>query len=153
MTKILMVCMGNICRSPLAEGILKSKLNTTDYYIDSAGTNGNYHENEPPDARAIKVAYENKLDISTQKARLFLPEDFETFDIIYVMDKFNYDSLMKMTDNEAHKAKVKIILDEVFPDEHLEVPDPYYESDFAFRNVYKMLDEACTVIASKLQSH
>lgn len=143
--------MGNICRSPLAEGILKSKLPNNEYFIDSAGTNGKYHQNESPDARAIKVAQENKLDISSQKARQFVLEDFDNFDLIYVMDKTNYQNLVQLAKNDQHKAKIKIILDEVFPQEHLDVPDPYYDSVFAFRNVYRMLDEACEVIAEKLQ--
>lgn len=151
MTKILMVCMGNICRSPLAEGILKSKLNSTEYFIDSAGTHGHYHKNEAPDHRAIKVAKENQLDISHQRARQFEMADFDTFDLIYVMDKQNYQKLMQLAQHETHRAKIKIILDEVLPNEHLEVPDPYYDSVFAFKNVYRMLDEACEVIAEKLQ--
>ncbi len=150
MTKILMVCLGNICRSPLAEGILKDKLNNSEeFIIDSAGM-GNSHIGELPDKRSILVANENKLDITYQRARLFTMDDFDNFDIIYAMDHFNYKALIKLAATEEHKAKVKIILNEVFPNENLDVPDPFYSSTFAFRNVYKMLDEACDVIADKL---
>ncbi len=151
MTKILMVCLGNICRSPLAEGILKSKLNLKDYIIDSAGM-GNYHVGELPDKRSIQVANENKIDITYQRARQFTPEDFDNYDLIYAMDNLNYTELMKMSKTEEHKAKVKIILNEVFPDENIDVPDPYYDSIYAFRNVYKMLDEACEKIAVNLKN-
>jgi protein-tyrosine phosphatase len=151
MTKILMVCLGNICRSPLAEGILKSKLNLKDYIIDSAGM-GNYHVGELPDKRSIQVANENKIDITYQRARQFTPEDFDNYDLIYAMDNLNYTELMKMSKSEEHKAKVKIILNEVFPDENIDVPDPYYDSIYAFRNVYKMLDEACEKIAVNLKN-
>jgi protein-tyrosine phosphatase len=149
MTKILMVCLGNICRSPLAEGILKSKVDSSKFFIDSAGM-GDYHVGELPDKRSIQVAGENQMDITDQRARQFKMEDFDEFDWIYAMDNHNYRRLLALAKTEAHQAKVKIILNEVFPDENLDVPDPYYESVFAFRNVYKMLDEACDKIAEKL---
>jgi protein-tyrosine phosphatase len=150
MTKILMVCLGNICRSPLAEGILKSKLDKSLYSIDSAGL-GNYHVGELPDKRSIQVANENLIDITDQRARQFEIVDFEKYDIIYCMDYQNYIRLMALAKTEQHQAKIKMILDEIFPGEHMDVPDPYTESIFAFRNVYKMLDEACEVIASNLK--
>ena len=149
MTKILMVCLGNICRSPLAEGILKSKLNQNKYFIDSAGT-ADYHSGELPDHRSIKVGEENKIDLTKQRARQIKPSDFETFDLIYAMDQSVFYDLIAMTKNEAQKQKVKLILNEVFPDENMDVPDPYYESIYAFRNVYKMLDNACNIIAKKI---
>lgn len=149
MTKILMVCLGNICRSPLAEGILQFKVNPSEVLVDSAGL-GNYHVGEKPDKRSIEVAKEHLLDISNQRARQFQVSDFEKFDIIYAMDKQNRDRLLAMAPSDAAKNKVKMILDEVFPNEALDVPDPYYDSMFAFRNVYKMLDEACEHIAKKI---
>lgn len=151
MTKILMVCLGNICRSPLAEGILKSKVDSSKYFIDSAGM-GDYHVGELPDKRSIQVAGENQMDITDQRARQFKMEDFDEFDWIYAMDNHNYRRILALAKTEAHQAKVKIILNEVFPDENLDVPDPYYDSVFAFRNVYKMLDEACDKIAEKLNT-
>jgi protein-tyrosine phosphatase len=149
MTKILMVCLGNICRSPLAEGILKSKLITKKVKIDSAGT-GSYHLGELPDPRSIAVAKKNGIDITDQRGRKFVVEDFDNFDRIYVMDAYNYEAVIKLARNEADKAKVDFILNEVFPNENLDVPDPYSGGDYGFKNVFKMLNEACDVIAKKI---
>jgi len=151
MTKILMVCLGNICRSPLAEGILKFKVDTTKIQVDSAGT-GNFHIGEMPCENAIKVAKENLLDITDQRARQFKVSDFTTFDLIFSMDKHNYKKLIVLAPDDKAKAKVKLILNEVFPDEDMDVPDPYNSSFFAFRNVYRMLDEACDSIARKIKA-
>lgn len=144
-----MVCLGNICRSPLAEGILKSKLFRANVVIDSAGT-GSYHIDQKPDIRSIAVAKINGVDITDQRARKFLVEDFDAFDIIYVMDNSNYRDVIEMSRNEDDIVKVKMILNEVFPNENLDVPDPYLGGDFGFKNVYKMLDEACEIIAKKI---
>jgi len=152
MTKILMVCLGNICRSPLAEGILKSKVFDFKVVIDSAGT-GAYHEGKKPDKRSITIAKKNNIDITSQSARKFLVEDFDKFDIIYVMDNSNYENVVKLARNEEDKSKVKLILNEIFPNENLDVPDPYYGGSFGFKNVYDMLDEACEIIAKKLNAH
>ena len=149
MTKILMVCLGNICRSPLAEGILKSKLITKDIQIDSAGT-GSYHIGELPDPRSIAVANKNGINITNQRARKFVVEDFDNFDIIYVMDAYNYDAVLKLARNETDKAKVEFILNAVFPNENLDVPDPYSGGDYGFKNVFNMLNEACDIIAKKI---
>jgi len=149
MTKILMVCLGNICRSPLAEGILKSKVYSFKTFVDSAGTGG-YHIGKKPDVRSIAIANLNGLDITDQRARKFTVEDYDNFDIIYAMDNSNFDDILSLARNDADKAKVKLILNEVFPDENLDVPDPYHGGDFGFKNVYKMLDEACDVIAKNL---
>lgn len=144
-----MVCLGNICRSPLAEGILKSKLFRADVVIDSAGT-GSYNIDQKPDNRSIAVAKKNGIDITAQRARKFLVEDFDTFDLIYVMDHENYRDVVSLARNAEDMAKVKMILNEVFPNENLDVPDPYLGGDFGFKNVYKMLDEACENIAKKI---
>ncbi|REE82194.1 protein-tyrosine phosphatase [Lutibacter oceani] len=152
MTKVLMVCLGNICRSPLAEGILKSKIFSFKTFVDSAGT-GAYHVGEKPDKRSISIAKTNGIDISDQKARKFTVEDFDLFDFIYVMDNSNYSNVISLARNEADKLKVKLILNEVFPNENLDVPDPYYGGDFGFKNVFKMLDEACDEIAKKINSN
>jgi protein-tyrosine phosphatase len=148
-TKILMVCLGNICRSPLAEGILASKLPNSNFYIDSAGT-GNWHIGKSPDHRSIAVAKKNGIDISKQKCRQFAIQDFENFDIIYAMDASNFDDLMVLAPNKISKQKVKLILDEVFPNENVDVPDPYYGTENGFNQVFLMLDEACQNIANKL---
>lgn len=144
-----MVCLGNICRSPLAEGILKSKVYSFKTFVDSAGT-GAYHIGKKPDVRSIAIAKLNGLDITDQKARKFTVEDYDNFDIIYAMDNSNFDDILALARNDEDKEKVKLILNEVFPDENLDVPDPYYGGDFGFRNVYKMLDEACDRIAKNL---
>lgn len=147
-----MVCLGNICRSPLAEGILKSKVYSHKVFLDSAGT-GASHNGEKPDKRSIAVAKEHGIDITDQKARRFLVRDFDNFDVIYVMDQSNYDNVVKLARNDEDKAKVIMILNEVFPNENLDVPDPYYGGEFGFKSVYKMLDQACNVISEKLNSN
>lgn len=148
-TKILMVCLGNICRSPLAEGILKSKLSKNNFIVDSAGTGG-WHAGEKPDKRSIAIAKQKGLDISQQKARQFSDKDFKKFDYIYAMDMSNYKNILSLAENEADKTKVTLILNELFPGENVEVPDPYYGGVDGFENVYNMLDKACDVIAEKL---
>ena len=148
MTKILMVCLGNICRSPLAEGILKSKL-PNDFIVDSAGT-ANYHVGSPADKRSVAVAKKYGLDISNLRGRQFDVSDFDTFDLIYVMDESNFSNVVKIARNDEDIAKVTLILNEVHPNKNFEVPDPYYGGDYGFDNVYKMLDEACEIIAKKL---
>ncbi len=147
--KILMVCLGNICRSPLAEGILASKLPKDKFHIDSAGT-GNYHIGKQPDSRSIATAKKNGLDISNQKARQFSSKDFEVFDYIFVMDNSNYDNVIELAKNNEQKAKVDLILNQLFPGENVDVPDPYYGLQNGFDMVYQMLDETCDILAKKL---
>jgi len=144
-----MVCLGNICRSPLAEGILKLKVDSQKYFIDSAGT-GSYHLGSPPDKRSIAVARKNNLDISYQRCRQFGVSDFDEFDIIYVMDNSNKRDVLALARDENDKAKVKMILNEIFPNENVDVPDPYLGGDQGFEKVYKLLEEACSIIAQKL---
>ena len=147
--KILMVCLGNICRSPLAEGILASKLPKDKFKIDSAGT-GSWHIGKQPDQRSIATAQKNGLDISDQRARQFRSADFDKFDYIFVMDNSNYNDVIAMARTEEQKAKVDLILNTLFPGENVDVPDPYYGSQFGFDSVYQMLDEACDNLAQKL---
>ena len=148
-SKILMVCLGNICRSPLAEGIMRAKL-SKDFIVDSAGTGG-WHAGELPDKRSISTAKNRGLDITSQRARQFKISDFNTFDYIYVMDNSNYKDVMALAPNEEVKSKVKLILNELFPNENVDVPDPYYGGQEGFENVFNMLNEACDVIAGKLK--
>jgi len=147
--KILMVCLGNICRSPLAEGILASKLPKDKFKVDSAGT-GSWHIGHKPDERSIAIAKKNKLDISKQKGRQFTTTDFDAFDYIYVMDNSNYVDVVQLVDNTVHTEKVQLILNEIFPNENVDVPDPYFGLPNGFESVYKMLDEVCDIIAKKL---
>ena len=148
--KVLMVCLGNICRSPLAEGILKSKVDATNIYVDSAGTAG-YHVGNAPDPRSIKVAHEHGIDISSQVCRKFTVSDFDTFDLIYVMDKSNYGNIIHLARRKEDAEKVKLLLSELNT-EHIEVPDPYYDAEDGFENVFQMIDKACNIIAARLES-
>ena len=137
---VLMVCLGNICRSPLAHGILESKA-PENWYIDSAGTSG-WHEGERPDTRSIITAKGRGLNIDQQRSRPFLAEDFERFDVIFAMDSSNYTNITRLAPDEASKAKVRLIMNEAFPGENRQVPDPYTGGQRGFEDVYDMLDLA-----------
>ena len=150
MTRILMVCLGNICRSPLAEGILRKKVSSDIAVIDSCGT-GNYHIGDPPDKRSVAVAKKYDIDISNLRGRQFSTADFDAFDLIYVMDESNYENVTKLARSEDDINKVHFILNEVYPNQNYSVPDPYQGGTHQFESVFKMLDEACEVIASKLR--
>ncbi len=150
MTKILMVCLGNICRSPLAEGILKAKLpNTTAVTVDSAGTAA-YHLGKTPDPRSIAIARTHGIDITQLKGRQFEVKDFDDFDLIYAMDTSNFKHIIALSRTDEDRLKVNLILNELTPGEDLSVPDPYYGGDQGFKNVYDMLDKACDRILEKL---
>jgi len=151
MTRILMVCLGNICRSPLAEGILKSKVNLQHTEVDSAGT-GNYHIGEQPDPRSIDIAQKYGIDISQQRGRQFEIDDFDEFEHIYVMDQSNFQNIVKLARNPEDIAKVKLILEEIEPNSNAEVPDPYFGGKDGFEKVYHLLDEACKIISQKLKT-
>ncbi|NND26320.1 MAG: low molecular weight phosphotyrosine protein phosphatase [Flavobacteriaceae bacterium] len=149
MTRVLMVCLGNICRSPLAEGILRSKLPSPDYFIDSAGT-GNYHVGSPPDPRSIEVARKHNLDISYQRARQFSIQDFDKFDHIFVMDRSNFQNVVKQARHDNDIAKVKKILDFLDDEQLIDVPDPYHDNDEGFEQVFQLLDSACLVVSKSI---
>ena len=146
-----MVCLGNICRSPLAEGILKSKLSSDIFLVDSAATS-NYHIGDLPDRRSIEIAREHQIDITDQRGRQFKVEDFDKFDLIYAMDNSNYENIIRLARNNQDIDKVKLILNELYPNENMAVPDPYYGGNEGFKNVFKLLDDACNIIADKLNS-
>ncbi len=135
--KILMVCLGNICRSPLAHGIMENlvKEKGLDWEVDSAGT-GNWHIGEPPDRRSVAIARKYGVDISAQCCRLFDPSDFGKFDRIYVMDRMNLRDILGMAKTDADRKKVRLLLDKEV------VPDPYYEDD-QFDPVYQMIEKGC----------
>lgn len=147
--RILMVCLGNICRSPLAEGILTSKAKNLNIQVDSAGTIS-FHAGKLPDSRSIAIAKKYGIDITNQRSRKFIPEDFEKFDRIYVMDSSNYSDVIQQAKNQTHIGKVEMILNLVFPGENVDVPDPYYGGENGFEQVYKMLDEACDKIIENI---
>ena len=144
-----MVCLGNICRSPLAQGILESKVKDKDVFVDSAGT-GAYHVGELPDKRSIEVAQKYDIDLTTQSARQFKVSDFDEFDIIYVMDRSNRDNILQLARSKSDAAKVKLILNELDSDLDLEVPDPYFGGDAGFEHVYELLNKSCDRITRRL---
>ncbi len=148
MTKILMVCLGNICRSPLAEGILKAKLPQGNFFVDSAGTSG-FHSGELPDPRSIDVARKHGINITDQRSRQFTVSDFDEFDIIFAMDSSNYQNIINLARNEKDILKVKLILNEL-ENSTKDVPDPYYGGDQGFEQVFQLLDTACEKIHNKL---
>ncbi|MEL6924554.1 MAG: low molecular weight protein-tyrosine-phosphatase [Bacteroidota bacterium] len=141
--KVLMVCLGNICRSPLAEGIMRSKVEAQelDWEVDSAGT-GSWHVGNGPDPRSVAVARTHGLDISAQRARQFKAKDYKLFDLILTMDSSNYRNVLKLAPNDTAEQKVKMIRNFVRPGYNESVPDPYWDDD-GFEQVYQMLDEAC----------
>lgn len=145
--KVLMVCLGNICRSPIAHGVLKHKaaINELDITVDSAGTSA-FHAGELPDVRSIEVMDHHGIDIRYQTSRPFEVSDFDEFDLIYVMDTSNYNNVVKLSRNDGDAAKVKMIMNEVSPGANISVPDPYYGGDSGFENVYQMIDQACDKI-------
>jgi len=144
-----MVCLGNICRSPLAEGILKSKVNSEDIFVDSAGT-GSWHVGQLPDSRSIEIAKIHGLDLTNQRGRQFTQKDFLNFEHIFVMDSSNKENVLQLAQNENDIKKVQLILDELFPSENVDVPDPYYGGEQGFESVYQMLDKACDEIVRRL---
>jgi len=151
MTAILMVCLGNICRSPLAEGILRSKTEKLGLtvFIDSAGTS-DYHIGQHPDKRAIANAKKHGIDISKLKARQFKIEDFNKFDLIFVMDESNYSNVISLARTEADITKVDLILNRIISEKNKDVPDPYFGGEEGFEHVFQLLDKACEHITNSL---
>lgn len=149
--KVLMVCLGNICRSPLAQGILEynaRKLNKN-IEVDSAATS-NFHVGDLPDPRSISTAYLHGIDITSQRGRQFNKSDFDTFDVIFVMDSSNYQNILVLAETEEHRKKVKLIMNEVEPGKNINVPDPYYGGDEGFEQVFQMLDKATNAFLEKI---
>ena len=138
-----MVCLGNICRSPMAEGIMR-KLGGKKVEVDSAGT-ANYHIGLQPDKRMIAKAFEHGIDISNLRARQFHSDDFNSFDLIFAMDSSNYQNIISLAKHENDKEKVKMIL------ENINVPDPYYGGVEGFEHVYQLLNEACQNILDNIE--
>jgi protein-tyrosine phosphatase len=148
--KILMVCLGNICRSPLAEGLLQDKARKAGlkWSVESAGTNG-YHTGEAPHPLSQKVARINGVDISKQRSRKFAAEDFHRFDKIYAMSDDVIDEMRRIAKNNFDEKKVDLLLNELFPGQNVDVPDPWYGPEPGYHQVYKMINEACDAIISK----
>lgn len=140
-TKVLMVCLGNICRSPIAEGIMRKLTNDQDFIIDSAGT-ANYHIGTAPDYRSIAIAALHDIDISGQKARQLTPADIDAFDHILVMDEENLSNAIAMCASEKHRDKISLITAASEVDTPY-IPDPYYGEDDGFARVYELLHDCC----------
>lgn len=148
--KILMVCLGNICRSPLAEGILKHKAKAAglNWTVESAGTNG-YHIGEAPHHLSQKVARLNGIDICEQRARQFVKEDMDRYDKIYAMADDVLDDIRRIARNKWNPEKVDLFLNELHPAENRSVPDPWYGTEPGFHEVYKIINETCDAIIKK----
>ena len=145
--KILMVCLGNICRSPLAEGILQHKAGKAglNWEVDSAGTNG-YHTGEPPHYLSIKVASQNGIDISMQRSRKFTAADFEQYDKIYAMAEDVLDDMKMIAKNKFDAGKVDLLLNELYPDQNRDVPDPWSGPERGYHEVFAIIEKACEQI-------
>lgn len=145
-----MVCLGNICRSPMAEGILRHKaaLHNKNFQIDSAGT-GDWHQGEQPDLRAIEYMRSQGIDISKLRARQICEEDFHEFDLILTMDAENYTNVNRIKPANA-KARVEMAMNLKYPGINISVPDPYFGGAEGFAQVFSMLDETLdTLIQTK----
>lgn len=149
--KILTVCLGNICRSPLAQGILEKVIleQGLDWEVDSAGTSG-WHAGENPDSRSIQIALKHGIDISNQRSRMFTPVDFDKFDFILVMDEDNLNNVLALASDERSREKVSLILDHDPASPMDEVPDPYYDN--SFQRSYELLYDAAQAFVAKALS-
>lgn len=152
--KILMVCLGNICRSPLAEGILQQKVTEAglNWTVDSAGTNG-YHVGEAPHPLSQKVARQNGVDISKQRARRFVAADFDRYDHIYAMAGDVLDDMRRIARNQYEPAKTSLLLDLLYPGEARDVPDPWYGPEPGYHEVFALIDRACTALIEQNKIH
>ena len=148
--KILMVCLGKICRSPLAEGILSSKGKHLNIEVDSAGTAA-YHIGKQADIRSIEISNKYSIDLNQQRTRQFSRADFDEFDIIYAMDTNNYAHLNSLAYSETERNKIRMILNEINPNSYRSVPDPYYGGKNGFQDVYNMLDKASDKIIQNIE--
>lgn len=151
--KVLMVCLGNICRSPLAQGILEKKVaeNNLDVLVDSAATS-DFHIGHEPDPRSISKAAEYGINITKQRGRQVQKSDFQEFDKIFVMDTSNYSNTVSLTNRVDEINKVEMILNLINLGSNQSVPDPYFGGDEGFENVYRLLDASCDVIIEQIKN-
>ena len=145
-----MVCLGNICRSPLAEGILQKKAKELglNWKVDSAGTNG-YHNGEAPHRLSQKVARIHGIDISAQRSRKFSISDFDEFDKIYVMAGDVFDDLRRLSGKKFQPEKIDYLMNEVYPGENRDIPDPWYGGEEGYHEVFEMMERACDALVEK----
>jgi protein-tyrosine phosphatase len=150
MQKILFVCLGNICRSPLAEGIMLKLISDKNLpiEIDSAGTS-NFHAGETPDYRTVLNAKKHGVDLTPLKARQFSEKDFNNFDVIYVMDKSNMTNVLALAKNKEQEQKVELFLNTLFPNQNMEVPDPYFGGEEGFEDVFNLVYSTCEKMIEK----
>lgn len=146
-----MVCLGNICRSPMAEGILQHKARTAGlrWNLDSAGTNNGYHVGEQPHHLSQKVAKLNSIDISHQRARSFTAEDFDHFDKIYAMSKDVLRDMKSIAKNKFDADKADLLMNELYPGRNMDIPDPWYGSEPGYHEVFKLIESACDKIIER----
>ncbi len=151
--KVLMVCLGNICRSPLADGLMRKKVTDLELpvEVDSAGT-GDWHIDEPPDERMRETAKSKGLSIDDLRGRQFTVEDFDRFDRIFVMDLSNRENVLKLARDEKDEAKVELLLNLSYPGEDMEVPDPYFGGGEGFQHVYHLVDDATDQLVNELKA-
>jgi protein-tyrosine phosphatase len=151
--KILFVCLGNICRSPLAKAIMahKVKMLKLNVEVDSAGFES-FHRGDPADPRSVAVAKAHGIDLSSHVARMFSVNDFNRFDRIYVMDETNYRDVMGVARDSEDEAKVDYILNVLTPGENHQVPDPWYGEKGGFERVFQMLDQACEQLVNDIST-
>jgi len=151
--KILMVCLGNICRSPMAEGIMKARIaeNGLSWKVASAGTEG-YHAGEGADNRAVRTAQRNGIDISHHIARRMLQRDFTDYDIIYAMAVDVRQEILLMPGRNNTLSKVRLFMDELNPGKNLSVPDPWYGSEEGFQPVFELIEKVCDEIIRKAKT-
>jgi protein-tyrosine phosphatase len=152
--KILMVCLGNICRSPLAEGILQQKAQEAglSWRVDSAGTNG-FHIGEAPHPLSQKVALQHGIDISGQKARRFVKQDFEEYDKVYALAGDVVEEMQRIAGKKFDAHKADLLLNELYPGQQRDVPDPWYGSEPGYHQVFELIDKACAAIVEKYMAH
>lgn len=146
-----MVCLGNICRSPMAEGVMRQKIEKygLDVEVNSCGT-ASYHLGESPDNRAIQTLYKYDIDISQHQGQQFQISDFDKYDLIFAMDNSNYSNLLEKARDEKDMEKVKLLMDEIYPGKQKIVPDPYYGNMNNFEETYTLTEAACEGLAQRL---